>query len=47
MIHSLAFFTSITSVVQISVRLTNGDMAKVTHIGTVQFPLVKIGRAHV
>ena len=36
MIHSLAFFTSITFVVQISVRLPNGDMAKVTHIGTVQ-----------
>ena len=36
MIHSLAFFTSITFVAQISVRLPNGDMAKVTHIGTVQ-----------
>ena len=36
MIHSLAFFTSITSVVQISIRLPNGDMAKVTHIGIVQ-----------
>ena len=35
MIHSLAFFTSITFVVQIFVRLPNGDMAKVTHIGTV------------
>ena len=33
MIHSLAFFTSITYVVQISVRLLNGDMTKVTHIG--------------
>ena len=40
MIHSLAFFTFITFVVQISIRLPNGDMAKVTHIGTVQFPLV-------
>ena len=36
MVHSLQFFTSITSVVQISVRLPNGDVAKVTHIGTVQ-----------
>ena len=36
MVHSLKFFTSITSVVQISVRLPNGDVAKVTHIGTVQ-----------
>ena len=37
MIHSIHFFfTSITSIVQISVRLPNGDMAKVSHIGTVQ-----------
>ena len=35
MVHSIQFFTSITSIVQISVRLTNGDMTKVTHIGTV------------
>ena len=33
--YSTQFFTSITSIVQISVRLPNGDMAKVTHIGTV------------
>ena len=36
MIHSLAFFTSITFAVQISIRLLNGDMTKVTRIGTVQ-----------
>lgn len=36
MVHSLKFFTSITSIVQISIRLPNGDMAKVTHIGTMQ-----------
>ena len=42
MIHSLAFFTSITFVVQISVRLPNGDMAKVTHIGTVQLSSILI-----
>ena len=36
MVHSLTFFKSITSLVQISVRLPNGDMAKVTHIGTMQ-----------
>ena len=36
MIHSIHFFTSITSIVQISVRLPNGDMAKVSHIGIVQ-----------
>ena len=36
MVHSLQFFTSITSVVQILVRLPNGDVAKVTYIGTVQ-----------
>ena len=36
MVQLLKFFTSITSVIQISVRLPNGDMAKVTHIGTVQ-----------
>ena len=36
MIHSIQFFISITSMVQISVRLPNGDMAKVTHVGTVQ-----------
>ena len=36
MIHSIQFFTSITSIVHISVRLPNGDMAKVSHIGTVQ-----------
>ena len=36
MVHSIHYFTSITSVVQISVRLPNGDMAKITHIGTVK-----------
>ena len=36
MVHSLQFFTSITSIVHISVKLLNGDMAKVTHIGTVK-----------
>ena len=36
MVHSITFFKTITSSVQISVRLPNGDMAKVTHIGTVQ-----------
>ena len=36
MVHSLHFFKSITSSVQISIRLPNGDMVKVTHIGTVQ-----------
>lgn len=36
MVHSLHFFTSITSIVQIFVKLPNGDMAKVTHIGTVK-----------
>ena len=35
MVHSLQFFTSITSIVHISVKLPNGDMAKVTHIETV------------
>ena len=36
MVHSIHFFTSATSSAQISVRLPNGDMVKVTHIGTVQ-----------
>ena len=36
MVHSIQFFTSMTSIIQISVRLPNGDMAKVTHVGTVQ-----------
>ena len=36
MVHSIHFFTSITSSVQISIRLPNGDMVKVTHIGTVK-----------
>ena len=36
MVHSIQFFTSITSIVQISIRLPNGDMAKVTHVGIVQ-----------
>ena len=36
MVHSLHFFKSITSFVQIFVRLPNGDMVKVTHVGTVQ-----------
>ena len=36
MIHSLQFFTSITSIVHFSVKLPNGDMAKVTHIGTIK-----------
>ena len=36
MVHSLTFFKTITSLVQISVRLPNGDMAKVTHIRIVQ-----------
>ena len=36
MVHSLHFFKSITSSIQISVRLPNGDIVKVTHIGTVQ-----------
>ena len=36
MVHSIRFFTSITSIVQISIRLPNGDMAKVTHVGIVQ-----------
>ena len=36
MVHSLHFFKSITSFVQISVRLCNGDMVKVTNVGTVQ-----------
>ena len=35
MVHSLHFFKSITSV-QIFVRLPNGDMVKVTHVGSVQ-----------
>ena len=36
MVHSITFFKTITSSVQILVRLPNGDMAKVTHIGIVQ-----------
>ena len=36
MIHSLHFFTFVTSIVHFSVKLLNGDMAKVTHIGTVK-----------
>ena len=36
MVHSITFFKTITSSVQILVRLPNGDMDKVTHIGTVQ-----------
>ena len=36
MVHSLKFFTSITSIVQISVRFPNGDMTRVTNIGIVQ-----------
>lgn len=30
------FFTSITSIVHFSIKLPNGNMAKVTHIGTVK-----------
>ena len=36
MVHSIHFFTSITSSIQNSIRLPNGDMVKVTHIGTVK-----------
>ena len=36
MVHSLQFFTSVISIVQISIRLPNGEMAKVTHIGITQ-----------
>ena len=36
MVHSLTFLKTITTSVQFFVRLPNGDMAKVTHIGTVQ-----------
>ena len=36
MIHSLQFFTSVTSIVHFSAKLPNGDMAKVTHIGTIK-----------
>lgn len=36
MVHSLHFFTSITSIVHFSIKLPNGNMAKVTHIGTVK-----------
>ena len=46
MIHSLHFFTFVTSIVHFSVKLPNGDMAKVTHIGTVKltftFTLVNV-----
>ena len=42
MVHSTQFFTSITSIVQISIRLLEGDMAKVTHIGTVQVSLTLV-----
>ena len=35
MVDSIQFFTSVTSSAQIFVRLPNGDMVKVTHIGTV------------
>ena len=42
MVHSIHYYTSITSVVQISVRLPNGDMAKVTHIGTVRLTSILI-----
>ena len=40
MVHSIKFFTSITFVVQISIRLPNGDIAEVTHIGTVNYLLL-------
>ena len=36
MVHSLHCFKSITTSVQFSVRLPDGDMVKVTYIGTVQ-----------
>ena len=36
MVHSIQLFTSITSIVQISIRLPNGAMAKVTHVRTMQ-----------
>ena len=36
MIHSLQFFPSVTSIVHFSAKLPNGDMAKVTHIGTIK-----------
>ena len=36
MIHSLHFFTSVTFIVHFSIKLPNGDMTKVTHIGTVK-----------
>lgn len=36
MVHSFQLFTSITSIVHISVKFPNGDMAKVTHIGIIK-----------
>ena len=36
MVLSIHFFTTITSSIQISVRLPNGDMVKVTHVGTIK-----------
>ena len=36
MVHSITKFTTITSIVQTCVYLTNGEEALVTHVGTVQ-----------
>jgi transposase InsO family protein len=36
MVHSLSCFTSITSIIQATVELPNGNLVPVTHIGTVK-----------
>ena len=36
MVHSISFFTSITSIVNLVVNLPNGHKAVETHIGTIQ-----------
>ena len=36
MVHSITKFTTITSIVQTCVYLTNGEEALVTHVGIVQ-----------
>ena len=36
MVHSISFFTSITSIVNLVANLPNGHKAVVTHLGTIQ-----------
>ena len=37
MVHSISCLTTVTSTINASVELPNGDFVSITHIGTVQF----------